>query len=249
MCSDDKDPPAFDFFGFQIERRTNFTSLAAFILSIWAVTQGLYYYLQGSDLHFVQPDRIILFQHNCLTTDRESYLAIVVPITLLNRAKSEYSSILQDVQIQFSLDKKYTYDSESYVNVGWSQPKDNKSGFVACNEDERLIWFIEDVQTVPIEIISGGESFAQHILFVPYEPTCEKGGEQCYRKNYAPLSTALEELDKWSYSTEPFTFLITIAYDDNQEDELYCKMTVNEDVIYSLKEVRYINVPCLGETR
>ena len=104
----DENGNCIKIFGLLVEKKTNFTALVALILSIGAVVQGAYFFFQASKLTLIQPDRVMLIKHKCFT--KYSVIAIVMPIAVINKTKSENRSLLKDVEIAIPLDKNYLYD-------------------------------------------------------------------------------------------------------------------------------------------
>lgn len=229
--------------GFEIEKKTSITSLAAFVLSIWGVSQATFYYLQGSSLNLIQPERIIVFKDAC-HSGKEEILNIVMPVTITNDAQKDYSSILRDIEIQYFLGKRYVYDSEAYVNYGSST--NEKYGVVGCDENKELIFYIEEMKSVPTEIVRGGDSYVEYMMFVPKIPPCKNGGEKCYRENYLSSSDGVSRLKELAWSRESLSFDVTIKYDDRKTQTKSCEVAVNPDVVRALENSRHIDVFCLN---
>ena len=234
--------------GFEIEKKTSFTSLAAFLLSIWGVTQGIYYYWKGSELDLVLPDRVIVFLDACRAGAYGETVNFAVPITVVNSAPKDYSSVLGDIRLSFVLGKKsYSFDSESYVNVGTSTAE--KSGVVECDapQEKKAGTFIEELGAVPAEVISGGTSYVRYVSFVPSLPVCDKGGDDCYRKNYLKASDGIPMMAELAQSTGRLSFDISIEYDDDESNKETCTIVVNNDVVEGLKKNRSIDGFCLKQ--
>lgn len=243
MSTDDREADSFKIFGFEIEKKTSFTSLAAFLLSVWGVSQAAYYYLQGSDPHLVLPDRVMLFVDACHARSYGEIINLVAPITVINKAKSDYSTVLRDVRIGFALGKKYTYDSEAYVSIGSSTL--NKQGVVGCDQNRHLGYFIEELESVPIEVIAGGQSYTHLMMFVPSIPPCPDGGSTCYRRNYLKATTALAQLKQLAGSGSKLDIDITIKFDEDSEQTKTCTVLINDDVVSGLTSNRMIDAFCL----
>jgi hypothetical protein len=228
--------------GFRVEKTTNFTSMAALILSLVSVFQAAAYFFQSSELTLIQPDRVMLFEHKCHTS-RYSIPAIVLPVSVVNKTKLENKSVLRESVISFALDQTpYDYASEYYVATG--RGNKSKSGLVGCNSDDKLLFFVEAMKREPIEIIAGGAAFGQSVMFLPHVPQCPKGGDDCYRKNYVSFVTLIEALDKLEKASGVFALKVRLRYDDRLSEAMTCSISVNQDVLLALRTKRHIDVAC-----
>jgi hypothetical protein len=167
-----------------------------------------------------------------------------MPITITNNSPKDYSSILRDIEIQFSLGSSYVYDTEAYVNYGSSTS--DKYGLVGCDEDRELIFYIEEVRSVPTEVVRGGDSYVEYLLFVPKIPPCIDGGENCYRRNYLSSSEGVGRLKELAWSKSNISFDVKIKYDEKEEQTKTCNIAVNPDVVKALEKFRHIDVFCLN---
>lgn len=229
--------------GLEIEKKTNFTSLAAFVLSIWGVSQATWFFLRGSNPELIQPDRVIIFEDNCYSSKWPIY-NFVIPISIINTAQEQFESVIRDIELRFSLDKPYVYDSEYYVNYGNATVK--KYGVVDCDKDKNkdLDYFVEATSLVPIEVIRGGDAHVRNIQFVPAIPVCEKGGEDCYARNYLRVSSGLEEFKKRSMVNELILFEVIMRYDDGKHSSKKCALGLNQDIANALSEYHYVDTFC-----
>ena len=118
-----------------------------------------------------------MYVDGCRAKSFEETINFVVPVTFVNTAPRDYSSVLKDVRLSFTLGKDRIFDSESYVKVGTSDK--DKSGVVECDaEAERKAGtFIEETGAVPAEVIAGGTSYVRYMSFVPSIPVCDRGGD------------------------------------------------------------------------
>lgn len=244
MDTDTGSGDVINIFGFKIEKKASFTSLAAFVLAIWGVGQATYYYLQGSTPELVQPDRVIVFNDACHSS-KEDILNIVMPISIVNRSQKEYSSVLRDIEIRFNLGKEYVYDSEDYVTFG--SARNGKIGLVGCDTDQNLIYFIESIKPVPLEIIRGGDAYVKTILFVPDIPRCIEGGEACYRQNYLSTKEGLSKLKELAKNNKILDLQVSIKYDKGKTQSKSCRIAVNSDVVNVLEKFRHFDVFCLNK--
>lgn len=83
-------------FGF-IEPRADFASLTAVIVTVLALAAQMYWFFLGSQVQLMQPEQVFF---NRMDLQRVRF---VVPLTFHNRAMSQYSEVISDVDMELSI--------------------------------------------------------------------------------------------------------------------------------------------------
>lgn len=232
-----------NFFGLEIEKKTSFTSLAAFILSVWGVAQSTYFFVQGPNLKLITPKEILIFRDVCYSFSSE-VIRVVIPATIVNTAPKGYVGVLNGIDLKFSVGKNLTFDATNYVELGGGGL--GSSGVIGCDKDKdkNYLYSVNIKDNYKSVALDGGASMVENVLFTPSVPNCPKGGESCYKTNYIDGNFAIAELRKIANSGYVLNFNFELNFDDSILSTNNCKINVNEDVVNALDKFNFIFVTC-----
>lgn len=121
--SAEHDGDAWTAFGFSIERKTSFTSLAAFILSVLSLIYLVYDKLFGAEIAFGIRS-ISVVEHK--ESSSEPFVDLLLELYMVNTSDRSQKAVLRNVTIDVSIGKKHHsfrpyYFVESTDERGWEK--------------------------------------------------------------------------------------------------------------------------------
>jgi hypothetical protein len=229
--------------GLEIEPKTSFTSLAAFILSLWGVGQSTYFFFQGSSLKLIAPKEILIYRDICYSSSSE-IIRVVIPATIINNAPKGYVGVLNRIDLRFRIGRDLEFDATNFVDLGGGGL--GSSGVIGCDKDKdkNYLYSVGMKDNYKASAIDGGASIVENTLFTPTVPNCVEGGESCYKKNYIDGTYTIAELKKLASSGESLKFVFELNFDDNRISQNTCNININNDVVNALDKFNFIFVAC-----
>ncbi|MEP5730853.1 MAG: hypothetical protein ABJL67_15960 [Sulfitobacter sp.] len=239
----------FSILGFKIEKTTSFTSLAAFVLAIWAAAYTVVSFMQGPRLDLIQPEAIVAYKDYC-EHQRHPTVAFVVRVSVINSAPKDYASVLHDFRLRFndgSGDGKiYEFYAEKFAQFG--DATDAKKGRVGCENEEYddAIYYVETSSFTNDVLVEGSSLFSSELLFLPFVPPCENGQMSCYSQNYLEYEKFVELVKRNSQNVvSKLPFTIHILHDYSNSQQKGCSVHTNQSVVWALEEFMHFDVNCV----
>ncbi len=233
----------FSILGFQIERKTSFTALAAFVLALWGAIVAISNFWIGPKPQLLQPDRIVAFKDQCDHTEFP-IVNFLMRLSIHNTAPKDYGAVLRDFRILFKVgDKTYHFTSEKYAIFGESTK--DLMGKVGCvNQDKDLIFFVKPGRLVNTEIVDGGGLYSKELLFAPDIPPCPNGEGACYARNYLKYEDFVKEIGRLAVKNQIMSFSIQVLYGNETDQSKSCSVHTNDQLVRALTKFKHFDVFC-----
>lgn len=169
------------------------TSLAL-LLSIGAAGVNAWFFVSGSDVQVLAPDRLLFYRDGAATS---GVLKVAVPIRLVNRAVANFG----DTVIRYQL----TASTRSGRHIDFGEPEstvvvvlsDQAPGAGSCDLPARCfaIGAVQFMETpVALLDVPGSSSRETYVVFTLVEPGCAPASPACQFFDYARSAKALPQL-------------------------------------------------------
>jgi hypothetical protein len=156
-----------NFFGIEIERKTNILSFVAFVLSVLALLHQIYGFFQGPDVKLFPPDQILIFSKKL---GKDYYLMFAAPMAYVNKGQIGYNAVVKRELISFVIGgKTYEHHWQEFITS-------------SCDENNKLK--IDKKEEAQPLLINAGNTISHETLFLPHTIKSRNGNESNKWKNY-----------------------------------------------------------------
>ncbi|MGE0502380.1 MAG: hypothetical protein AB7I79_16300 [Rhizobiaceae bacterium] len=176
---------------FTVERKSNFTALAAFFISLTTFLFVLNEHIRGSDIDVAPPRYMATFVFDCFPEDvGYGVMYFAVPIRMSNRSIGKYTIDIPNPKVRIHLlDRTYEYRYQRTVEIKtWP----GKLTGQYCRKDvanaQENDFFVNGLgmnylAAENFPLLEQGKSWERMVLLTPvYVEDCDDPG--CERKNY-----------------------------------------------------------------
>ena len=207
-------------FGF-IERKADFASLLAVVVSTAALITQVYWFLLGPEVAMIAPQQVFM---NVMERDRVRF---VVPVTFRNQAVKQYSEVITDINLTMELPNsdlpKTMFRWRSYVEF---RPLNGKNPIIFT--DIRHPIFVPGASSV-----SNEAEFTQEV-------------EQCVREDCEEDERTILIWDEFEDAVEQAEIMVLTVVATGLEEARYqttCTVTIDREFVDLIKQYRPWHAP------
>jgi len=213
-----------NFWGIEIEKKTDILALTAFILSLIAAIVPVISWIRGPNIELIKPSSITLNTHT-YPGDSTKYLSISVPFAYINTGTKDYSAIIEEELLQFHL-------NESMIDFNWLY-------FTHTNNDDKSLKFNNLEPASPVAIYAGQSHFHETVFYprAIHNPELLTSDDSNFVKIEDFVSYILESTNNENpnFVNFPINVSISIRGDEDIKITLVCYI-YNDDIIKLLNE-------------
>lgn len=156
----------------RIDKKTDIVALTAFLLALFSALYQVKVWLQGPEVFFYPPDRVVVYSYN--QSNNIPIIRIAASMSYNNAASSEYSTAIKNESVLMQVGS--IRSTQEWVSFG--RLARDTTGF---NPD-----ITSDAAPVPIP---GGSAVSHSTFFGPFEVDCTPSEKDC-KSNQNYISTA-----------------------------------------------------------
>lgn len=218
---------------FEVERKTDFLALTAFLISILTLGYQIGIYFVGPSPRLVQPDGLTIMRFE--PRSGNSYISILAPVSIANTSNSPQPLLVRRYTAKLSFaDREFNW--EWHRRVMSTRPGDQKLDLI---DDISVAPFIVDTKNIDSNLF----------LFTPHNRPCKEGlsTEACnVRNGFVGLSEfnkiAVSMLRKRKNNVE-VVFSAQLG-DDAPETQVTCNFEFTDYALIRLRNNGYAQVLC-----
>ncbi|MBT3534188.1 MAG: hypothetical protein HN478_09935 [Rhodospirillaceae bacterium] len=196
--------------GFEIEKRTDFLALAAFIIALLGALYQVFGFLKGADVKLFSPPQVLML--SSANSAGEQVVQIHARMALVNSGEPGYHASVSSMNVRFQLGGK-TYEQ----NWQLFQTYDNK-------QDVLVPHFVSDARPFPIK---AGSADSHETLFAPHPIRCRDRDEICNKwKNIIYFRDFLAAIEK----LHELAFTFTAEIFGESRVSITCVVDMDDDV-------------------
>jgi hypothetical protein len=227
---------SWKFLGLQIDRKTEFIALAAFILSFSSVLWQVINFARGAVVRLFPSDQILMTNTDKLGrgySDQGNYLALIATMSYVNEGDTGHNAIVRREWIRFVL-------PDRTVEHRWYE-------IVSSDMQENKLVIKRESEARPFPV-NAGSSTSHETLFAAWEISCEANQKGCNpAENFVKWDSFVEKLKE----TRTIVFTTSADIYSGGSMSASCKVNLRDWEIEYLEKDQFFAATCTdsGATR